>query len=67
MSPELPPSPDRDPYPPDGDDRFGPEAAASVERSLAHLQDPDDALRILRGVKENGVDVASYLLLELHV
>lgn len=65
MTPELPPPP------PDGepekktwdDDRFGPEAAASVERSLAHLQDPDDALRILRGVQENGAAFAAYLML----
>ena len=64
MSPELPPSPDRNPRPPEDDDRFGPEAAASIERSLAHLKDPDDALRILRGVKENGAAFAAYLLLE---
>lgn len=63
MSPELPPPPNRDLHPQD-DDRFGPEAAASIERSLAHLHDPDDALRILRGVKENGAAFAAYLLLE---
>ena len=64
MSPELPPPSERDSHPRDRDDRFGPEAAASVERSLAQLKDPDDALRILRGVKENGAAFAAYLLLE---
>lgn len=65
MTPELPPPqwPDRDPRPPSDDDRFGPEASASIERSLAHLQDPDDALRILRGVQENGAAFAAYLML----
>lgn len=63
MSPEIPRQPERDPRPPEDNDRFGPEAAASIERSLAQLQDPDDALRILRGVKENGAAFAAYLML----
>jgi hypothetical protein len=63
MTPELPPPPERDSHPPGDDDRFGPEAVASIERSLAHVQDPDDALRILRGVKENGAAFGAYLML----
>ncbi|SIS19180.1 hypothetical protein [Microbacterium sp. RURRCA19A] len=62
MSPEMPPSPEQQPSGPDDKAPFGPEAAASVERSLATLRDPDDALRILRGVKESGSAFAAYLL-----
>lgn len=63
MSPELPSPADREPSGPDDKAPFGPEAAASVERSLASLRDPDDALRILQGVKESGSAFAAYLLL----
>ena len=63
MSPELPSPADREPSGPNDKAPFGPEAAASVERSLASLQDPDDALRILQGVKESGSAFAAYLLL----
>lgn len=63
MSPETPPPPERQPPDPGEKAPFGPEAAASVERSLATLRDPDDALRILQGVKENGSAFAAYLLL----
>ncbi|MEV7757847.1 hypothetical protein AB0O16_07535 [Microbacterium sp. NPDC089180] len=64
MSPETPSPPDRDPE--QGkwdDDRFGPEAQASVDRSLQTLVEPDDALRLLALVKENGAGFAAYLLL----
>lgn len=58
MTPETPPPSERDPRPepwrPRSDPPFGPEAAASVERSLAQIRDPDDALRILSGVEQNG-------------
>lgn len=64
MSHETPPPADRDAEKdPWKDDRFGPEAAASVERSLATLGDPDDALRILALVKEGGAGFAAYLML----
>lgn len=45
MTPELPPPPEREPSYSDGNAPFGPESAASVERSLSTLRDPDDALR----------------------
>lgn len=64
MSPETPPPPDRDRQQGKWDDeRFGPEAQASVDRSLQVLRDPDDALRLLSLVKENGAGFAAYLLL----
>lgn len=65
MNPETPPPahPEGEPSRPGGPAPFGPEAAASAERSLAALQDPDDALRILRGIEEAGSSFAAYLLL----
>lgn len=63
MTPETPPPPEREPSYSDGNAPFGPEAAASVERSLSSLCDPDDGLRILQGVKENGAAFAAFLLL----
>ncbi len=63
MTPEAPPPSEREPSYSDGNAPFGPEAAASVERSLAALRDPDDALRILQGVKEIGAAFAAFLLL----
>lgn len=67
MTPETPPPSERDPRPepwrPRSDPPFGPEAAASVERSLAQIRDPDDALRILSGVEQNGAAFAAHLLL----
>lgn len=65
MSPETPPpaSPEREPSRSGGQAPFGPGAAASLERSLAQLGDPDDALRILRGIEEAGASFAAYLLL----
>lgn len=64
MTPETPPSADRGgERPPRREPRFGPEARASVERSLALLKDPNDALRILSLVNEHGAGFAAYLLL----
>ncbi|MBF4561190.1 hypothetical protein ITJ43_03490 [Microbacterium sp. VKM Ac-2870] len=67
MSPETPPpnqrEPENEPWRPRSNPPFGPEAAASVERSLAQLRDPDDALRILNGVELNGAAFAAYLML----
>ncbi|GAB3156109.1 hypothetical protein GCM10027058_29650 [Microbacterium neimengense] len=64
MTPETPPPADRgEAQPPSREPPFGPEAQTSVERSLALLKDPDDALRILSLVKENGAAFAAYLLL----
>ncbi|OZD55551.1 hypothetical protein CH252_06770 [Rhodococcus sp. 06-1477-1B] len=64
MSPETPPPADRGPEKKEwGDDRFGPEAQASVDRSLSTLGDPDDALRLLALVREGGAGAAAYLLL----
>jgi hypothetical protein len=64
MTPETPPPTDRgEVQPPRREPLFGPEAQASVERSLALLQDPDGALRILSLVKENGAVFAAYLML----
>lgn len=68
MSPEAPPpnerEPENEPWRPRSDPPFGPEAAASVERSLAQLRDPDEALRILSGVEQNGAPFAAYLMLQ---
>lgn len=65
MTPETPPphGPEREPARPRNEPPFGPEATASLERSLAQLRDPDDALRILHGVENNGASFAAYLLL----
>lgn len=63
MTPETPPS-GPSPERPRGDPHFGPESAASVERSLTQLKDPDDALRLLAAVEENGAAFAAYLMLE---
>lgn len=62
MAPETPP-PEPSKERPRGDPRFGPESAASIERSLTHLKDPDDALRLLAAVEENGAAFAAYLML----
>lgn len=64
MTPEMPP-----PAGQGGEQRrprdapFGPESRLSVERSLLHLRDPDDALRILALIQENGAGFAAYLML----
>jgi hypothetical protein len=65
MSPEVPPpnGPEQEPFRSGGQATFGPEAQASVDRSLATVRDPDDALRILQGVKESGAAFAAYLML----
>lgn len=64
MNPETPPPADRgEQEPPRREPPFGPEAQASVERSLAALKDPDDALRVLSLVNEHGAAFAAYLLL----
>nr|WP_278102290.1 hypothetical protein [Microbacterium proteolyticum] len=65
MSPETPPAaqPENEPSRRGGQAPFGPEAAASAERSLSTLHDPDDALRILHGIEQAGASFAAYLLL----
>ncbi|MDQ1124863.1 hypothetical protein [Microbacterium trichothecenolyticum] len=65
MSPETPPpaEPEREPSRPGGHATFGPEAATALERTLAELRDPDDALRILHAIDEAGASFAAYLLL----
>ena len=67
MTPEIPPPEDRDhrneTHRPRGEPPFGPEAQASVDRSLAILRDPDDALRILAHLRHGGAGFAAFLLL----
>lgn len=67
MTPETPPphgpDPEREAPRPRSDPPFGPEAAASLERSLAQLHDPDDGLRLLSSAKRNGAGFAAYLML----
>ncbi|MDQ1175025.1 hypothetical protein QE430_003332 [Microbacterium testaceum] len=65
MTPETPPPQDHggETERPRGDPRFGPDAQASVDRSLAVLHDAGDALRVLRGVETNGSAFAAYLML----
>lgn len=65
MTPETPPPHDRggEAEQPRGDPRFGSEAQASVDRSLAVLRDAGDALRLLQGVEANGSAFAAYLML----
>lgn len=63
MTPEHPPdrTPEGEPF--RWQAPFGPEAVASVDRSLAALRDPDDALRILAHITEHGAAFAAYLLI----
>lgn len=64
MSPEVPPPADRRPEDHSWkDDRFGPEAAAVIDGTLTTIDDPDQALRVLRLTKEAGAGFAAYLLL----
>lgn len=65
MTPEVPPAAgghDREERRP-RNAPFGPESRLSVERSLLHLRDPDDGLRILALVQQNGAGFAAYLML----
>lgn len=63
MTPETPAPHEPEPPRPRNDPPFGAQAAASVERSLTHLGDPDDALRLLSCVERGGAAFAAYLML----
>lgn len=63
MNPETPPpnqGPENRSW---NDDRFGPEAAAAVDATLAALENPNHALRLLALAEEAGAGFAAYLLL----